>query len=69
MKYLIAKLNVIRCSYGHSTQFYSPLDFIQLPVKDRVSMVSQRRLRFFKNTVEVDRHEALNLLRKWQTEN
>lgn len=47
---------------------YTPEQFIQLPVKNRISMVLGRKVHFFQNRTEVDRSKALNDLRRWSAD-
>lgn len=47
---------------------FSPAEFIQLPVSDRVRMVLGKQIAFSWKGEEVDKRSSLNELRKWTAE-
>lgn len=47
---------------------YSPEEFIQLPVNERVKMVLRGDITFYAKGTEVDKRESLAALRKWSAD-
>jgi hypothetical protein len=50
---------------GSPTFYFSPEEFIQLPVNERVRMILKGNFRFYLKGIEVDKRDSLVALRKW----